>query len=317
MSTRLNNPKTGCKVIVMQRLHENDLSGHVLRQGGWDHLCLPAQFEKGRRSKTTLGNYDPRTEDGELLWKGRFGMKEIDELKVQLGEYGTSGQLQQRPSPAAGGIIKRDWFKLLSANDPLPKLMYVVQSYDTAFTEKTQNDPTACSTWGVFNHANGKSVVLLDCWKEHLGYPDLRKKMGEEYRSKYGDKDKTVDVVLIEEKGSGISLMQDLRRSGVPCHPYNPGRADKVTRVHSVAPLLESGLVYLPESKKNPGRAPSWTDAMMHELMIFPNGEHDDMVDSMTQALIYLRDTRMLNIDSNQSDDSYVPPKERSNPYAA
>jgi predicted phage terminase large subunit-like protein len=141
--------------------------------------------------------------------------------------------------------------------------------------------------------------------------------MGEEYRSKYGDKDKTVDVVLIEEKGSGISLMQDLRRSGVPCHPYNPGRADKVTRVHAVAPLLESGLVYLPESKKNPGRAPSWTDAMMHELMIFPNGEHDDMVDSMTQALIYLRDTRMLNIDGGQSEDSYVPPKERSNPYAA
>jgi predicted phage terminase large subunit-like protein len=317
MSTRLNNPKTGCKVIVMQRLHENDLSGHVLRQGGWDHLCLPAEFEKGRRSKTTLGNYDPRTEDGELLWKGRFGSKEIDELKVQLGEYGTSGQLQQRPSPAAGGIIKRDWFNLLPADDPLPKLMYVVQSYDTAFTEKTQNDPTACSTWGVFNHANGKAVVLLDCWKEHLSYPDLRKKMGEEYKAKYGDKDKTVDVVLIEEKGSGISLMQDLRRSGVPCHPYNPGRADKVTRVHAVAPLLESGLVYLPESKKTPGRAPAWTDAMMHELMIFPNGEHDDMVDSMTQALIYLRDTRMLSIDNNKDEYDQPPPRDRSNPYAA
>ena len=317
MSTRLNNPKTGCKVIVMQRLHENDLSGHVLRQGGWDHLCLPAEFEKGRRSKTTLGNYDPRTEDGELLWKGRFGSKEIDELKTQLGEYGTSGQLQQRPSPAAGGIIKRDWFKLLPADDPLPKLSFVVQSYDTAFTEKTQNDPTACSTWGVFNHANGKSVVLLDCWKEHLSYPDLRKKMGEEYKAKYGDKDKTVDVVLIEEKGSGISLMQDLRRSGVPCHPYNPGRADKITRVHAVAPLLESGLVYLPESKKNPGRAPSWTDAMMHELMIFPNGEHDDMVDSMTQCLIYLRDTRMLSIDNHRDEYDHAPAKERSNPYAA
>ena len=317
MSTRLNNPKTGCKVIVMQRLHESDLSGHVLKQGGWDHLCLPAQFEKGRRSKTTLGNYDPRTEDGELLWKGRFGIKEIDELKVQLGEYGTSGQLQQRPSPAAGGIIKRDWFNLLPAEDPLPKLMYVVQSYDTAFTEKTQNDPTACSTWGVFNHANGKAVVLLDCWKEHLSYPDLRKKMGEEYKAKYGDKDKTVDVVLIEEKGSGISLMQDLRRSGVPCHPYNPGRADKITRVHAVAPLLESGLVYLPESKKNPGRAPSWTDAMMHELMIFPNGEHDDMVDSMTQCLIYLRDTRMLSIDNYKDEYDHAPAKERSNPYAA
>lgn len=317
MSTRLNNPKTGAKVVVMQRLHEKDLSGHILAQGGWDHLCLPAEFERGRKLSTTkLGFKDPRTEEGELLWSNRFGPEEIDQLKIQLGEYGTSGQLQQRPSPAEGGMIKRSWFQLLEANKPLPKLLFVLQSYDTAFTERTHNDPTAQTTWGVFNTEKGKAVVLLDAWKDHMAYPDLRKKMYEEYKSAYGDSDKKVDSVLIEEKGSGISLIQDLRRSGVPIHTYNPGRADKITRLNAIAPLIESGMVYLPESKKNPGQNPAWVNPLMHELLAFPNAEHDDMVDSMTQALIYLRDAGFLNLDADKWVDDYVPPKERVNPYA-
>lgn len=317
MSTRLNNPKTGSKVIVMQRLHEKDLSGHVLAQGGWDHLCLPAEFEKNRKpSVTSLGFKDPRTEDGELLWSKRFGRKELEELKVSLGEYGAAGQLQQRPSPAEGGIIKRGWFQLLKHDQPLPKIMYVLQSYDTAFTERTQNDPTACTVWGVINTPTGKGVVLLDCWTEHLGYPELRKKMGSEYGARYGDKDKTVDAVLIEEKGSGISLIQDMRRAGVPIHSYNPGRADKVTRVHAIAPLIEGGKVFLPESKKNPGNPPAWVDPLIRELISFPNAEHDDMVDSMTQALIFLRDSQMLTIDPAEDYDDYSPPRDKSNPYA-
>lgn len=318
MSTRLNNPKTGSKVVVMQRLHEKDLSGHILAQGGWDHLCLPAEFEKGRKLPTTnLGFKDPRIDEGELLWAKRFGREEIDTLKRQLGQYGASGQLQQRPSPAEGGLIKRSWFKLLKADEDLPKLVFVLQSYDTAFTEKTQNDPTAHTAWGVFNTEKGKAVVLLDAWKEHLGYPELRKKMYEEYRSQYGEKSKSVDSVLIEEKGSGISLIQDLRRAGVPIHAYNPGRADKITRVHAISPLIESGLVYLPESKKSPGNPPAWVDTLMQELLAFPNAEHDDMVDSMTQALIYLRDAGFLNLDADKWDnDAPEPRKDKRNPYA-
>lgn len=316
MSTRLNNPKTGSKVLVMQRLHEQDLSGHVLRQGGWEHLCLPAEFESNRRIVTSLGWEDPRKKDGELLWPERFGHAEIEQLKVQLGEYGASGQLQQRPSPAEGGIVKRSWFKMLKVEDPLPKLSFVLQSYDTAFTEKTTGDPTACSTWGIFNTNEGKRVVLLDCWQDHLGYPDLRKKMYEEYKSVYGDKDKTVDAVLIEEKGSGISLSQDLRRSGVPVRTYNPGRADKVTRVHAIAPLLEGGLVYLPESKKRPGNFPAWADQLINQLLVFPNGEHDDLVDTMSQALIYLRDSHLLSLDDDKYEKDHAPAKPRVNPYA-
>ena len=278
---------------------------------------MPAEFERGRKLSTTqLGFKDPRTDEGELLWANRFGPEEINQLKIQLGEYGASGQLQQRPSPAEGGMIKRSWFQLLEANKPLPKLLFVLQSYDTAFTERTHNDPTAQTTWGVFNTEKGKAVVLLDAWKDHMAYPDLRKKMYEEYKSAYGDSDKKVDSVLIEEKGSGISLIQDLRRSGVPIHTYNPGRADKITRLNAIAPLIESGMVYLPESKKNPGQNPAWVNPLMHELLAFPNAEHDDMVDSMTQALIYLRDAGFLNLDADKWENDYVPPKERVNPYA-
>lgn len=316
MSTRLNNPRTGSRVIVMQRLHEKDLSGHLLAQGGWEHLCLPAQYE-GARKATSLGFVDPRTKAGELLWPERFGQAEVEELKKSLGEYGSSGQLQQRPSPAEGGIVKREWFRLWKADSPLPKLSYVVQSYDTAFTEKTTGDPTAHSCWGVFNMPEGKCVMLLDAWQDHLGYPDLRKKMYSEYSSVYGDKDKTVDAVLIEEKGSGISLAQDLRRARIPVKTYNPGRADKTTRVHAVAPLLEAGLVYIPESKKRPNSFPSWADQLIHQLMLFPNGEHDDLVDTMSQALIFLRDSGLLSLDEAKWVREYEPPRERVNPYAA
>jgi predicted phage terminase large subunit-like protein len=192
-----------------------------------------------------------------------------------------------------------------------------LQSYDTAFTGKTTGDPTAHTCWGIFNHAEGKRVVLLDAWEDHLGYPELRKKAYEEYAATYGDKNKAVDAVLIEEKGSGISLAQDLRRAMVPVRTYNPGRADKTTRVHAITPLLEAGLVYIPESKKRPGQFPPWADLLISQLLLFPNGEHDDLVDTMSQALIYLRDARMLTIDDGKYKDEYVRPIERSNPYAA
>lgn len=306
-------------VVVMQRLHESDVTGHILKElkEDYEHLCIPMEYERSRSvSVTSLGFKDPRTEENELLWPELFPEKSVEALKRSLGEYGTSGQLQQRPSPAEGGLIKRSWFKMLPADEPLPKLSLIVQSYDTAFTEKTTNDPTAHTCWGVFNTPEGKCVVLLDCWQEHLSYADLRKKAYDEYKSKYGEKDKGVDVVLIEEKGSGISLIQDLRRARIPVHTYNPGRADKTARVHAITPLLEAGLVYLPESKKRPGDFPAWTDAFINQLLMFPNGEHDDLVDTMTQALIYLRDRNLLTLDREKYTEEYAPPRERINPYA-
>jgi predicted phage terminase large subunit-like protein len=318
LPTRVNNDRSAI-VVIMQRLHERDTSGIILDlKLGYEHLCLPMRFEASRRCKTSIGFVDPRKKDGELFFPERFSEETVASLEAILGEYATAGQLQQRPSPAEGGIIKRSWFKLMQSDGDLPKLQFIVQSYDTAFTDKTLNDATAMVTWGVFNTPQGKAVLLLDAWKDRLQYPDLRRKMYDEYKSAYGDNEKKVDVVLIEEKGSGISLVQDLRRARIPIHTYNPGNANKSTRVHSVAPLIEAGLVYLPASKKRPGQAPVWTDEMMHELLAFPNAEHDDYVDAFTQSLIYLRDSGLLTIDADKYDKEYpTAPRERENPYAA
>jgi hypothetical protein len=148
-STRLNDPKRDAMVTIMQRLHEQDVSGRILELGDWEHLCLPAEYD-GVRRKTKLGAYDKRTTEGELLWPERFGAKELDKLKAVLGDYGVAGQLQQAPAPAGGGILKPDRFRLWPNHKALPPMEYILQSYDTAFTADTHNDPTACSVWGLF-----------------------------------------------------------------------------------------------------------------------------------------------------------------------
>lgn len=323
-STRLNDPRRDAMVTIMQRLHEKDVSGRVLELGGWEHLCLPAEYD-GELRKTSLGIYDPRSKSGELLWPDRFGEKELQTLKAQLGEYGVAGQLQQAPAPAGGGIIKLDWFELWPSGEPLPVMEYIVQSYDTAFTERTTGDPTACTVWGVFRLRGEYRVMLLDAWSEHLEYPDLRSRVIRDWASKYAGDEKDVanrsrapDVVLIEQKGSGQSLLQDLGRARVPIVPYNPGHVDKVARAHTVAPLIEAGLVYLPESKKIADRWASWADGFMKQASRFPNDEHDDYVDTMTQALRFLRDKQFLTLNASNRFNEPPPPRfKKENPYAA
>ena len=151
-STRLNDPKKDAMVTIMQRLHERDISGHTLEDiGGWEHLMIPAEWD-GVVRKTSLGRYDPRKKEGQLICPERFGEKEITELKQLLGTYGTAGQLQQDPTPSEGGILKASFFNLWPHDEGLPPFEYVLQSYDCAFTEKTTGDPTACTVWAVFTH---------------------------------------------------------------------------------------------------------------------------------------------------------------------
>lgn len=323
MSTRLNNPKTGSKVIVMQRLHERDLTGHLLRVGGYEHLCLPAEWD-GVVRKTSLGKYDPRTEKGELLWPELYDTKALAPIKAALGEYGTAGQLQQSPSPAGGGIIKIDNIKLWPAKEPIPPLQYVIQSYDTAFTEKTSGDPSACTVWGIVQRHGENVALMMDAWAEHLGYPDLRSRVISEYGDSYagnpddlGNPGRKADLVLIEEKASGQSLIQDLRRANVPVRGYNPGRADKVSRAHMIAPIIDAGLVYVIESKKNKGKPVSWAKDVIDEMEKFPAGEHDDRVDCTTQALIYLKDSGFLTLEAVDDMEEEYWEKPKTNPYAA
>lgn len=223
--------------------------------------------------------------------------------------------------PEESGIIKRSWFKLWAHDKPTPKFEYIVQSYDTAYTEKTENDPTACTAWGVFEeHGNPGvySAMLLDAWSEHMAYPDLREKAKSEWQVKYGTKEKQADVALIEEKGSGISLIQDLRIARIPVTPYNPGNADKMQRLHAVSHLFSNGRVWLLESSKKPGQPVTWAEEMISQLCAFPLVEHDDYVDSTTQALRLLRDQHWLRVDLEEeiTEYDYTQDRRKANPYA-
>lgn len=327
-STRLNNPKSDAMVTIMQRLHERDISGHIIEDiKGWEHICIPAEWD-GIKRKTVLGNYDPRTKVGELICPDRFGEEEVTKLKQLLGVYGTSGQLQQNPSPIEGGILKTKSFQLWPADSGLPQFEYILQSYDTAFTEKTTGDPTACTVYAVFTQKGVRNVMLVDAWDEHLSYPDLRARVIKDWGTEYGDGGKTKDNpyarsrkpdrIIVEAKASGQSLLQDLRLAKVPAIGYNPSNADKVSRAHQAAPTLELGILWIPESRKNRGHPVSWAQPFMKQLEKFPVAEHDDYVDTFTQAIIYLKNDGWFELpQAKDHDEPKLKQRERVNPYAA
>jgi len=325
-STRLNNPKTDAMIEVAQRSHEADPSGHRLKQGGWEHVCIPAEYDgQVRKNSVFVEGYDPRTKPGQLICPDRFGPKELKDLKTQLGEYGTAGQLQQMPAPAGGGILKTKHFQLWPPARELPVIEYVVQSVDPAYTAQTYNDPTAFQAWGIFTYKEKRGALLLDCWADHLTFPDLRAKLIDEWHSVYGKtgqrKGKKADALLIEAKASGLSLIQDLRQANLPALPYNPGSADKINRAHQASPILELDCLWLMESGKEPGRPVTWARDFVREVEAFPNAEHDDQVDVLTQAIIFLRDGGWFELAFAEEDEEeereYKSKASRMNPYAS
>ena len=247
--------------------------------------------------------------------------------------------------PEESGIVKRSHFRLWPHDKPLPRFDLIVMSLDTAFTEKTMDkrsgdpDPTACSVWGVFYHEKRNNVMLLDCWEEHLGLPDLMRRVRKELNTAYGEDEDTAlirplygsakpmtsgrkpDILLIEDKGSGISLRQMLEREGIEAYAYNPGRADKLTRLHIVSPIFARRMVWLPESAKHPGQPRNWCDALVHQLCSYTGPgsiKHDDYVDSTSQALRLMMDKRLLDaVQARKDEVGGPPPKPVANPYAA
>jgi len=270
MSTRLNDARTGAKVIVAQRVHYNDLIGHIIEseQGGWIHLNLPAEYEPSRSCVTVLDWKDPRQTEGELLWPERFGRKHIDELKEQLGTYGASAQLQQRPTPQGGGTIQASWFRYIKEK---PFTLQSIQVWDTAFKAKETSDYSVCQTWLLTEFG----FVLWDLYRGRLPYPDLKRMATSLYNREHPD------MVIIEDAASGQSLIQDFRNTTMPVMAVTPDK-DKVSRATAVTPTIESGKVYLREG------AP-WIPAFLDECIQFPRGEFDDQVDVMVHALTYLR----------------------------
>ena len=231
--------------------------------------------------------------------------------------------------PESGGIVKRDWFRLWPDGRPFPKLEFIVQSYDCATSDKTINDPTGCITMGVFKPLDGgMSVMVLDCWQEHLQYPDLRPKVIEEYETVYGEgkSRKLVDLLLVEDKSAGISLIQDLQRAHLPVIAYNPGRADKIQRLSIVANIIRAGRVWIPESGQRKGFVRDWAEGMVSQICSFPEGTaHDEFVDCISQGLRYLRDAGWISIDAPAREDieqedildaEIYNSRHRENPYS-
>ena len=230
--------------------------------------------------------------------------------------------------PEDAGIIKRKWFKLWAADKPTPKLEYVIASYDPATSEKTTNDPTACTVWGIFEKEDsGTSIILLDAWDEHMSYPELRRKVINDYKEVvYGSdndfaKGRKADLILMEDKSAGISLIQELQGAYVPVRGYNPGKADKVQRVNIVAPLVAKGKVYIPEDPEIKNEVSHWAKRFIRQVCSFPEAKgHDDYVDSLSQALRVLRDSGWIQLDPlpvrdfSYRDDEIA--KKRYNPYA-
>jgi predicted phage terminase large subunit-like protein len=242
---------------------------------------------------------------------------------TDLGKQEIYGEIL---NPEDAGIVKRKWFRAWPAKKETPTLEYVIASYDPATSEKTHNDPTACTIWGVFEQLDaGTSLMLLDAWDAHLSYPELRKRVISDFKEVvYGSdstfaKGRKADLILMEDKSAGISLVQELQGAGVPVRAYNPGRADKVQRMNIVAPLIAKGKIYVPEDAEKPGEFADWAKRFLRQVCSFPeSGGHDDYVDSLSQALRVLRDSGWVQLDPLPARDySYADDKrQRHNPYA-
>jgi predicted phage terminase large subunit-like protein len=265
--SRRDNPKTDRIVIVAQRLHVEDLPGYLLDQGGWEHLNLPAIATKDQSILLDDGRKGFRKK-GRLLHEERIDQAELDRIKQELGSLTFEAQYQQNPAPPEGNLVKTDWFERYDETPSVGDFEVIVQSWDTAVETGDSNDYTVCQTWGI----NGDRLFLLDVDRRRLPYPDLRKRMlAQQHR--YGAK-----LVIIEEAGSGKSLLQDIRSQGLHFFRGLIPAQDKITRLAQQSAKIEARMVFLPN------KAP-WLEAFENELIAFPNGKHDDQVDALSQFL--------------------------------
>ncbi len=306
-SLRFNDLRQMRHIVLQQRVHENDLTGYLLAKEmpGLTHLFLPMEYESFRSCKTIpikstkkQAWEDPRTEDGELLWPSYVTPTVLEKIKEKLDSvYATAGQLQQRPSPATGGIIQKEWFEWWGSAE-LPPCTFILQSWDTAYSgldpKKVSRDKitcySACTTWGVFDDEHKvPNIILLHSWQGKVEFPDLRRKAQELASRSFDPSGKCPDMVLIEAKASGLSLLQDLRRLGIMATQFNPGpHGDKTMRVRRATHLIEAGRVWVPAAPPNFNHLRRDAHEFVETCALFPNGISNDLVDSMSQALIKL-----------------------------
>lgn len=270
----------GSIVVVMTRWSKRDLTAQVVKssvqRGGeeWEVIELPAILPSGNP-----------------LWPEFWSLTELTALKEELPVHKWMAQYMQAPTGAEGALIKREWWREWEHDKP-PKCDYIIQSWDTAFNKGTRNDYSACITLGIFHPEDEPhpQIILLDAFKERMEFPELKAKALELY------KEYEPDCCIIEAKAAGTPLLQELRSIGIPLQDYTPVRGnDKITRVNAVADLFASGMVWAPQTR--------WAEEVIEEFASFPQGEHDDLVDSMTQALLRFRQGGLIRLESDYNDE--------------
>jgi predicted phage terminase large subunit-like protein len=283
----------GAIVIVMTRWAKRDLTGRILkaaeeRDGDrWEVINLPA----------ILPNENP-------LWPQFWSYDELNALRNELPVSKWSAQYQQEPTSEQGAIVKREWWKIWEPEQP-PRCEYVIQSWDTAFTKNERSDYSAVTTWGVFykdENPDDPHVILLDAVKRRMEFPELKEAALQYYR------EWEPDAFIVEAKAAGAPLVYELRQMGIPVSEFTPVRGnDKVVRLNSVSDLFASGKVWAPPTR--------WAEEVIEEMAAFPNSEHDDLVDSSTQALIRFRKGGFIRLESDEPDEVMYFKSKRRNAY--
>jgi len=272
----------GAIVVVMTRWSKRDLTGRILQSSAekegnddWEVIDFPAILPSGNP-----------------LWPQFWSLEELQALKSELPPSKWNAQYQQQPTSEEGAIVKREWWKTWESDTP-PRCEFTIQSWDTAFTKNERSDYSACTTWGIFYENEDESapnIILLDAFKDRMEFPELKSVAYKHYM------EWEPDAFIVEAKASGAPLIAELRQMGIPVQEFTPTRGnDKIVRVNAVADLFASGKVWAPPTR--------WAQEVVEEMASFPNSDHDDLVDSATQALLRFRKGGFIRLDSDEKDE--------------
>ena len=272
----------GAIVVVMTRWSKKDLTGQVLKAAAqrsgeeWEVIEFPAILPSGK-----------------ALWPEFWKLEELEALRQELPNAKWMAQYQQEPTSDVSAIIKREWWRWWEEDEP-PRCSYIIQSWDTAFLKTERADYSACTTWGIFEQLDDRGVsqcyiILLNAVKKRMEFPELKQRAYEEW------KDWKPDSLIVEAKAAGSPLLFELRAMGIPVQEFTPSKGnDKIARLNAVADLFASGRVWVPNRH--------WAEELVEEVASFPSGEHDDLVDSMSQALLRFRRGGFLRLDSDEEE---------------
>ena len=280
----------GSIVLVQTRWSEKDMTGQLIKQMGkdpkadqWEVIELPAIFD-----------------DETPCWPEFWSLEDLSAVRASIPPSKWNAQYQQNPTGEENAIIRREWWNKWEGKT-VPQLQYVIQSYDTAFSKRETADFSAITTWGVFYPIEGEGphLILLDSKKGRWDFPELKQLAFDQW--KFWDP----DTVIVEAKASGLPLTHELRNVGIPAVNFTPSKGnDKLTRVHSVSPLFEAGMVWAPDE--------AFAEELIEEVAAFPNGEYDDLVDSMTQALMRYRQGNFIQLPTDGWEPSENSTKVRA-----